>query len=87
MQSAADHGVRERRYPSRRILLVDLPLPSPKPDGREWIEAYQQWRALVNDDYTTRTMPFMSLDPAGGQWIRATAPVSLRSALPSKSAR
>ncbi|HEX3905190.1 MAG TPA: calcium-binding protein [Polyangia bacterium] len=26
------------------ISLVDLPLPSPRPDGSEWIEAYRHWR-------------------------------------------
>lgn len=26
------------------IGIVDLPLPSPKPDGAEWIEAYCHWR-------------------------------------------
>lgn len=26
------------------ISLVDLPLPSPRPDGSEWIEAYRRWR-------------------------------------------
>lgn len=25
------------------VLLVDLPLPSPKPAGAEWIEAYRIW--------------------------------------------
>lgn len=25
------------------ISLVDLPLPSPKPAGSEWIEAYRYW--------------------------------------------
>jgi hypothetical protein len=25
------------------ISLVDLPLPSPKPVGAEWIEAYRYW--------------------------------------------
>ena len=25
------------------ISLVDLPLPSPKPIGSEWIEAYRHW--------------------------------------------
>ena len=25
------------------ILLVDVPLPSPKPAGAEWIEAYRSW--------------------------------------------
>ena len=24
--------------------ILDLPLPSPPPDGAEWIEAYRQWR-------------------------------------------
>jgi hypothetical protein len=26
------------------VLLVDLPLPSPRPTGAEWIEAYRAWR-------------------------------------------
>jgi hypothetical protein len=26
------------------ISLVDLPLPVPRPDASEWIEAYRQWR-------------------------------------------
>ena len=26
------------------ISIVDLPLPSPPPDGSEWIEAYSHWR-------------------------------------------
>lgn len=25
------------------VNLVDLPLPSPKPDGAEWIDAYRYW--------------------------------------------
>jgi hypothetical protein len=25
------------------IPLVDLPLPRPRPEGAEWIEAYRQW--------------------------------------------
>jgi hypothetical protein len=25
------------------ILLLDLPLPNPRPDGWEWIEAYRRW--------------------------------------------
>ena len=29
---------------SQTISLVDLPLPVPRPDGSEWIEAYRQWR-------------------------------------------
>jgi hypothetical protein len=28
---------------SQRIALVDLPLPSPPPDGAEWIAAYRLW--------------------------------------------
>ncbi len=26
------------------IPIVDLPLPTPPPDGAEWIEAYRLWR-------------------------------------------
>jgi hypothetical protein len=26
------------------IPTLDLPLPTPPPDGAEWIEAYRQWR-------------------------------------------
>lgn len=25
------------------IRLIDLPLPSPKPEGAEWIDAYRRW--------------------------------------------
>lgn len=25
------------------VPLLDLPLPSPPPDGTEWIEAYRHW--------------------------------------------
>ena len=33
-----------RRGPQRqRIPIIDLPLPSPPPDGWEWIEAYRRW--------------------------------------------
>jgi hypothetical protein len=28
---------------SRKIRLVDLPLPSPPPDGAQWIAAYRHW--------------------------------------------
>jgi hypothetical protein len=24
--------------------ILDLPLPTPRPDGAQWIEAYRQWR-------------------------------------------
>lgn len=34
-----------RRGRDRRALpILDLPLPTPAPDGAEWIEAYRQWR-------------------------------------------
>ena len=29
----------------QRISLMDLPLPSPLPEGAEWIVAYRYWRA------------------------------------------
>jgi hypothetical protein len=29
----------------QRISLMDLPLPSPLPEGAEWIVAYRHWRA------------------------------------------
>jgi calcium binding protein len=33
------------RGPIRQALpILDLPLPTPPPDGAEWIEAYRQWR-------------------------------------------
>jgi Calcium binding len=33
-----------RRGRSRQaISILDLPLPDPRPDGAEWIEAYRQW--------------------------------------------
>jgi len=28
---------------SQRIPILDLPLPSPRPQGWEWIEAYRRW--------------------------------------------
>jgi hypothetical protein len=32
------------RGPStQRISVLDLPLPTPQPDGAEWIEAYRRW--------------------------------------------
>ena len=34
-----------RRGRNRQALpILDLPLPTPPPDGAEWIEAYRQWR-------------------------------------------
>ena len=27
----------------QRVGIVDLPLPSPKPEGAKWIEAYRRW--------------------------------------------
>jgi hypothetical protein len=34
-----------RRGRDRQSLpILDLPLPSPPPDGAEWIHAYRQWR-------------------------------------------
>lgn len=35
-----------RRGQARQSLpIIDLPLPTPLPDGAEWIEAYRRWRA------------------------------------------
>jgi hypothetical protein len=35
-----------RRRRARQLLpIIDLPLPTPLPDGAEWIEAYCRWRA------------------------------------------
>ena len=28
---------------TQRILLSDLPVPSPPPEGAEWIEVYRHW--------------------------------------------
>lgn len=41
-----------RRGRSRqRIGILDLPIPSPPPDGAEWIEAYRRWfRGVSNDE-------------------------------------
>lgn len=34
-----------RRGPHRQtVLLLDLPMPSPPPEGAEWIEAYRRWK-------------------------------------------
>lgn len=38
----------------QRISILDLPLPSPPPEGCDWIEAYRRWAggaaAVKNDD-------------------------------------
>ncbi len=34
------HGRARRSLP-----IIDLPLPTPLPDGAEWIKAYRHWRA------------------------------------------
>jgi Calcium binding len=39
-------AVCERGGRQQRILLLDLPLPSPPPEGAEWIEAYRHWRGI-----------------------------------------
>ncbi|WP_370026817.1 hypothetical protein [Planotetraspora sp. GP83] len=32
------------RGPHRQAIgILDLPLPTPRPDGSEWIDAYRQW--------------------------------------------
>ena len=37
-----------RRGRARQSLsILDLPLPTPPPDGAEWIEAYRRWRAKI----------------------------------------
>jgi Calcium binding len=36
-------AVRTRGRDRQAIPLVDLPLPSPKPAGADWIEAYRYW--------------------------------------------
>ena len=43
--SEADEVVAICRHGRRRqrIAVLDLPLPSPPPDGAEWIEAYRYW--------------------------------------------
>ena len=30
---------------SHSLPILDLPLPTPPPDGAEWVEAYRRWRA------------------------------------------
>ncbi len=36
-------AVCSRGSEKQRIPLLDLPLPSPRPEGAEWIEAYRRW--------------------------------------------
>lgn len=37
-------AVCSRGKDSQRIPILDLPLPSPLPEGAEWIAAYRYWR-------------------------------------------
>jgi hypothetical protein len=40
-----------RRGRSRQLIgILDLPIPSPPPNGAEWIEAYRRWFRGVNND-------------------------------------
>ncbi len=32
----------------QRISLLDLPLPDPRPDGAEWVEAYRHWAGAMD---------------------------------------
>jgi hypothetical protein len=42
-----------RRGQARQSLpILDLPLPTPLPDGAEWIEAYRHWRAELCPDHS-----------------------------------
>lgn len=38
-------GICRRGRSRQAIPILDLPLPSPPPEGAEWIEAYRQWRS------------------------------------------
>ena len=42
---AGDHiiAVCKRGREQQAISLLDLPLPTPSPEGTEWIEAYRHW--------------------------------------------
>jgi hypothetical protein len=42
---ANDHIIAEcvRGKRKQRVSILDLPLPTPPPDGAEWIEAYRRW--------------------------------------------
>jgi hypothetical protein len=37
-------AVCRRNTHKQTIPILDLPLPTPPPDGAEWIEAYRRWR-------------------------------------------
>jgi hypothetical protein len=37
-------AVCKRGSQRQKVLIVDLPLPSPPPKGAEWIAAYRYWR-------------------------------------------
>jgi hypothetical protein len=39
------------------IPILDLPLPTPPPDGAEWIEAYRRWRGLAPPRAPERRQP------------------------------
>jgi hypothetical protein len=40
-------AVCKRGRAKQSLSILDLPLPTPLPDGAEWIEAYRQWRAGI----------------------------------------
>ncbi|MEO9136247.1 MAG: hypothetical protein ABI316_06550 [Casimicrobiaceae bacterium] len=37
------YGDSERGRERQSVPILDLPLPSPRPEGVEWIEAYRHW--------------------------------------------
>jgi hypothetical protein len=37
-------GVCRRGRHRQSLPILDLPMPTPSPEGAEWIEAYRQWR-------------------------------------------
>jgi hypothetical protein len=37
-------AVCRRGRAKQTIAIIDLPLPTPRPPGAEWIEAYRHWR-------------------------------------------
>jgi hypothetical protein len=41
-------AVCERGRAAQRIPILDLPLPTPPPDGAEWVDAYRRWVGSVN---------------------------------------